>query len=136
MEARKINNDYRKVAERLISKKPELAYIKDSSVKVIYLESDAAKKADKDKVILGECERVQSKNQWAIDADFTITVYTPNIIGMSRKQIEILLFHELLHIGIDWNDNGECFYVRKHDLEDFKIIIDKYGTDWAKVTTD
>ena len=132
MEHRSINDKYRAIAENLINTMPELEYIKDSSVQITYLESDTPKKADKDKVVLGECEKVQSKNRWAIEADFTITLYGPNLIGLSEKQMEIVLFHELLHIGIDWGEEGEVYYVRKHDLEDFKIIIDKYGTDWAK----
>ena len=133
MEHRKINENYRQIAERLIDTEIELAYIKDSSVKVTYLESDAAKKADKDKVVLGECEKVQAKNKWAIESDFTITLFEPNLIGLSEKQIEIVIFHELLHIGIDYGDDGEVYSCRKHDLEDFKIIIDRFGTDWAKV---
>lgn len=133
MENRKINDGYRAIAEKLISTEPELAYIKDSSVKITYLESDLPKKADKDKLVLGECEKVQSKNQWAIDSDILITLYEPNIMGMSEEQLNIVLFHELLHIGIDYGDNGEVYYIRKHDLEDFKVIIDRYGTDWAKV---
>ena len=93
-----------------------------------------SKKNGPDKLILGECEKVASKNQWAISADFTITVYTSNVLGMSEDQIKILLFHELLHVGIDQGADGEETYsVKKHDLEDFKIIIDKYGTDWAAV---
>lgn len=132
MEHRSINDKYRAIAENLINTQPELVYIKDSSVKITYLESDTPKKADKDKVVLGECEKVQSKNRWAIEADFTITLYEPNLIGLSDRQLEIVMFHELLHIGIDWGENGEAYYIRKHDLEDFKVIIDKYGTDWAK----
>lgn len=133
MENRKINDGYRAIAEKLISTEPELAYIKDSSVKITYLESDLPKKADKDKLVLGECEKVQSKNQWAIDSDILIILYEPNIMGMSEEQFNIVLFHELLHIGIDYGDNGEVYYIRKHDLEDFKVIIDRFGTDWAKV---
>lgn len=133
MEVRKINDNYRQIAEDLIATEKELAYIKDSSVTVTYLESDAAKKDGKERLVLGECEKVQSKNRWAISTDFTITVFEPNIAGMSEEQIRIVLFHELLHIGIDWNDSGECYYIKKHDLEDFKYIIDRYGTDWAKV---
>lgn len=132
MEHRTLNENYQQIAEQLISNEPELAYIKDSNVKITYLESDSAKKADKDKLVLGECEKVQSKNRWAIPCDFTITLFEPNLIGLSDRQIEIVLFHELLHIGIDWGENGECYYVRKHDLEDFKAIIDRFGTDWAK----
>lgn len=133
MDNRKINNEFKSIAEQLIENEPELAYIKDSSVKITYLESDLPKRADKDKIVLGECEKVQCKNHWAIESDFTITLFEPNLTGLSEEQIKIVLFHELLHIGIDWNDNGECYYVRKHDLEDFKAIIDRYGTDWAKV---
>ena len=132
MEHRSINDKYRSIAEHLIDTQTELAYIKDSSVKITYLESDAAKKADKDKIVLGECEKVQAKNRWAIESDFTITLYEPNLIELSDRQLEIVLFHELLHIGIDWGENGEVYYIRKHDLEDFKIIIDRFGTDWAK----
>ena len=133
MEHRIVKEEYKQIAGRLIDTVPELAYIKDSNVKIAYLESDQAKKVDKDKLVLGECEKVQSKNRWAIDYDFTITLFEPNLYGLSAKQIEIVLFHELLHVGIDYGETGEVYSVRKHDLEDFKIIIDKYGTDWAKV---
>lgn len=132
MEHRKINDNYKAVAEDLIETEPELSYIKDSSVKITYLESDSAKKADKDKLVLGECEKVAAKNRWAITSDFTITLYQPNLIGLSPEQIRIVLFHELLHIAIDYDtESNEVYSVRKHDLEDFKIIIDKYGTDWS-----
>jgi len=131
VENRKINDEYRKIALNLIQTEKELEYIKDSCVRVVFLESDLPKKADKEKLVLGECEKIPSKNQWAINYDFAITVYEPNIYGMSKKQIEILLFHELLHIGIDYGDNGEVYSVRKHDLEDFKIIIDRFGTEWS-----
>ncbi len=130
----KINKNYERIAQELIENTPELEYIKNSRAPITYLESDASKKNGSEKLILGECEKVASKNQWAISADFTITVYTNNVIGMSEEQIKILLFHELLHVGIDYGtDSGEIYSVKKHDLEDFKIIIDKYGTDWATV---
>ncbi len=134
MEHRQINKNYEKIANELIKNTVELEYIKNSHARITYLESDSSKKNGLDKLVLGECEKVASKNQWAINADFTITVYTNNVIGMSEEQIKILLFHELLHIGIDYaTDGGEVYSVKKHDLEDFKIIIDKYGTDWAAV---
>ena len=47
------------------------------------------------------------------------------------------MFHELLHVGIEPGPEGsEIYSVRKHDLEDFKLIIDKYGTEWSKTATD
>ena len=134
MEHRVINENYKAIAENLIETEAELLYIKDSRVRIAYLESDQSKKADKDKLVLGECEKVAAKNRWAIDYDFTITLFKNNLIGLSEEQIEIVLFHELLHVGIEPGADGDEIYnVRKHDLEDFKIIIDKYGTDWAKI---
>lgn len=134
MEHRQINENYRRIAEQLIDTESELAYIKGSDVKITYLESDANKKADKEKIVLGECEKVAAKNKWAITSDFTITLFKNNLIGLSQEQIKIVLFHELLHIAIDVGSEGEEVYsVRKHDLEDFKIIIDKFGTEWSKV---
>ena len=137
MEHRLINENYKAIAEHLIETEPNLLYIKDSRVRIAYLESDQSKKADKDKLVLGECEKVAAKNRWAIDYDFTITLFKNNLIGLSEEQIEIVLFHELLHVGIEPGmDGDEIYSVRKHDLEDFKIIIDKYGTDWAKIAKD
>ena len=134
MEHRVINENYKAIAEHLIETEVDLAYIKDSRVRIAYLESDQSKKADKDKLVLGECEKVAAKNRWAIDYDFTITLFKNNLIGLSETQVEIVLFHELLHVGIESGADGDEIYsVRKHDLEDFKIIIDKYGTDWAKI---
>ena len=132
MEHRSINDNYRAIAEDLIEKEPELSYIKNSRVRIAYLESDQAKKADKDKLVLGECEKVAAKNKWAINYDFTITLFKNNLIGLSPAQIKIVLFHELLHVGIEPGpEDDEIYSVRKHDLEDFKIIIDRFGTEWS-----
>lgn len=133
MEHRQINKNYEEIAQELIDNEPELAYIKDSRVKIAFLESDQSKKADKDKLVLGECEKVAAKNKWAINYDFTITLFRNNLIGLTLDQIRIVLFHELLHVGIETGADGDEIYsVVKHDLEDFKTIIDRFGTDWAK----
>ncbi len=133
MEHRQINHNYEEIAQELIDNEPELAYIKNSQVKIAFLESDQSKKADKDKLVLGECEKVAAKNKWAINYDFTITLFRNNLIGLTLDQIRIVLFHELLHVGIEQGpDETEIYSVRKHDLEDFKIIIDRFGTEWAK----
>lgn len=133
MEHRIINDNYKRLAEELIGSEQELKYIKDSRVKITYLESDQNKKSG-DKLVYGECEKVQAKNKWAITCDFTITLFKNNCIGMSQEQIKMLLFHELLHIGIEAGPEGsELYKITPHDLEDFKVIIDKYGTDWAKI---
>ena len=126
MENRNIAEEYQEIAQRLINERKELEYIKNSNVQIICLRSDRAKKTG-DMIVHGECEKVPAKYKWSVPCDFTITIYEPNIVEFSDKQVEILMFHELLHVGI----NEDCYYVKKHDLEDFKLIIDLYGTDWS-----
>ena len=131
METREKSAVFEEIAQKLIDTAPELAYIKNSQVRIVYLVSNQAKKAGA-KVVHGECEKIPAKYRWAIPADFSITLFAPNNEHMSEHQLEILLFHELLHIGIDEaDDGGESYNIIPHDLEDFKTIIDKYGTEWS-----
>ena len=131
MDSRRVNKTYAEIGQGLINTEPELAYIKDSNVSIIYLSSDHAKKS-KEKKTCAQCEKVADKYKWGIPCDFTITVFEPNVVRFTDDQIRILLFHELLHIGIEIKDNTESYYTRPHDLEDFKLIINKFGTDWDK----
>ena len=131
MERREKSTYFENIANKLIDTTPELAYIKNSQVKIVYLVSNQAKKTGA-RMIHGECEKIPAKYRWAIPADFSITLFAPNNEHMSETQLEILLFHELLHIGIEAADDGtENYSVIPHDLEDFKTIIDKYGTEWS-----
>ncbi len=133
MENRHISEEYAEIAARIIEEEDSLADIANSQATIVYLSSDYAKKG-KDKLVFGECEKVQDKNKWAIPCDFTITIYEPNCVDFSPEQIRILLFHELLHVGIEYKDDGsEAYSVKPHDYEDFKIITDRYGTEWAQV---
>lgn len=127
MDTRTINEHYAEIGAELIKKKPLLRKIEDTSI--VYL-SSTLKKRSADKIIKAQCEKISEKYKWSIPCDFTITVFEPNCIGMSEKQMEILIYHELLHIKIDEDGN---YSVRPHDLEDFRVIIDEYGVDWDKV---
>lgn len=131
METREKNAYFESLAQKLIDTEPELEYIRNSKARIIYLASNQAKKSG-NKVTHGECEKIPAKYRWAIPGDFTITLFSPNNEHMSEAQLEILLFHELLHIGIETDaTGGENYSIVPHDLEDFKTIIDKYGTEWS-----
>jgi len=59
--------------------------------------------------------------------------FTPCVEGFTDKQKRILIFHELLHVGVDADEDGcEKYRTVPHDLEDFKLIIDRFGVDWDK----
>lgn len=125
MDSRHISEQYTELAKQVIEENPELEYLRTAPVTIIFLASTHKKKG-KGKSVYGQCEKVQEKNKWGIPADFTITIFEPNVAGMTEEQLKILLFHELLHVGRDYES------ITPHDLEDFKIIVDRYGVDWAK----
>lgn len=133
MENRLIREEYAEMAKKIIEEEPMLTDIANSQATIIYLASDYAKMS-KGRAVCGECEKVADKNKWAIPCDFTITVFEPNCVGFTEEQMRILLFHELLHVGIEYLEDGsEKYTVKPHDYEDFKVIIDRYGTEWNKV---
>lgn len=136
MDTRQISEEYTQIAKELIDTEAELEYIKNSNVQIIYLASQH-KKVGNHKKILGQCEKIAEKYKWGIPCDFTITVFEPNIEGFTDEQVRMLLFHELLHVGIETTADGEESYsIVPHDLEDFKTIIKKYGTDWNRVNNE
>ena len=132
-EKRHLNEEYAEIAQALIDSEEALQYIKESQVSIAYLSSDL-KKRDSGRIVHAQCELVSDKYKWGIPADFMITVFDPNVLGFSDEQMKILIFHELLHIHIDYKDGEEKYSTNPHDLEDFKYIIDRFGTDWSRVT--
>jgi hypothetical protein len=133
MDTRRINEEYTAIGNDLIQTEDALQHIRNSNVQIIYLSSEH-KKTGSHKIIHAQCEKVAEKYKWGIPCDFTITVFEPNVVDFTDEQIRILIFHELLHIGIEVDDDGEEHYsCVPHDLEDFKLIIDRFGTEWDKV---
>ncbi len=129
-ESRSINEEYSKIGMELIKSEELLSDIRQSEATIIYLSSDKEKKS-KNKLVLGECEKINSKYKWAIPCDFTITIYEPNVIALTDEQMRILIFHELLHVGIEFlGDGSEKYSVKPHDIEEFRAIIDRFGIDW------
>lgn len=136
MDNRNINEHYAEIGMDLINTEDALVDIANSQATIIYLSSEH-KKITSGKKILGQCEKVADKYKWGIPCDFTITIFEPNVEGMTEEQLRMLIFHELLHVGIEYNVDGtETYSVKPHDLEDFKLIIDRFGTDWSKVDED
>lgn len=118
------------MARRLIRTMPELSYIADSEVRIAYLTSELEKRKG-NKAVLGQCEKIPEKYKWRLPYDFMITVFLPNIERLSQEQLKILLFHELLHVGIEVDGNEEKYSIREHDYEEFREIIARYGLEWS-----
>ena len=130
---RQINETYAKIGAELVDTEDALIDIRNSQATIVYLSSTQEKK-EKGKAVLGQCEKIQDKYKWGIPADFTITLFEPNIEGKSPEAIRRIILHELLHVGITFNEDGtETYGIRPHDVEDFKYMIDTFGTDWSEV---
>lgn len=133
MDRRTVNERYAEIARELIDNEPELQDIKNSQATIVYLSSEHAKKSD-GKIVHGQCEKIAEKYKWGLPCDYTITIFEPNVEKFTEEQMKILLFHELLHIDIVFNPDGtETYSLKGHDLEDFKLIIDRYGTEWSEI---
>lgn len=133
MDSRTQKTEYEIIARQLIKKRKLLQNIRKSNVRIAYLESDhELKKAGK--VVYGQCEKIAEKYKWSIPYDFTITLFTPNIERLTEKQIEIVIYHELLHVGVEFDGNEEIYSIVPHDIEDFSAIIKRYGLNWGRVS--
>lgn len=134
-EVRTISEEYEKIGMELIEKHPALEELnrfkKTQRIKLIFLESTKEKKSTLGKVY-ADCEKIADSKRWAIDADFVITVYKPNVVIFSEAQLKILLLHELMHIGIGLTEKGDLKkYLVPHSVQDFRYILEKYGLDWS-----
>ena len=124
------NRKYLYIAKKLIRTLPEFADMVESDVRIAYLSSYKAKVRNH-KVIFAECHKVDDKYSWCCKYDFFIVVYEPNVEDFTDEQKEILIRHELHHVGIDYDGEEIKYYVVPHDVEEFWEIINQHGLKWS-----
>jgi len=117
--------ELRKLANKVIKEK--IPWIREDKISIGFCYSDQEKKKGKNRRVYAECHKVPAIYKTWLRYDFVIVFYEPNTLLMDEKQLEILMEHELRHIGI--TTNGEL-YIEPHDIEEFRSIIDNYGLDW------
>jgi hypothetical protein len=84
------------------------------------------------KVILATAEAVSAKYNYLTGLNFIISVYDKAWEVMVDQEKGALLDHELNHCFVGEDKNGEPVYkIIPHDVEDFRVIIDRYGAGWA-----
>ena len=131
-ETRYVSKEYARIAQDLIATEPELEHLEDCPFTIVYLGSDATPTSN-GRIIHGKCEKVPDKFKWGVPADVTITIYDGNVDGFTPQQLRILIFHELLHVGIT-PDGEPC--LNPHDTEDFAVILDRFGAHWSEPKPD
>lgn len=126
-----VSDELRELGEKVIAKRPELSIIREFDVKVGYVLSYKAKKAD-GKIIAADCQKVTGSHLAFLPFDFVVTFYEPNMDYMTENQKKILMLHELKHIGI----GPRGLRIEPHDIEDFRSILFTYGLGWNEFNND
>lgn len=121
----KKDNDLAELGKKVIESHPELEALQYCRIGYLYADKE---KNVKNKTVYADTEKLSDKMKALVPLDFVITFYEPSCRNLTPDRMEILMYHELRHVGYDATD-GTCS-ILPHDLEDFKDIVDKYGTDW------
>jgi hypothetical protein len=116
--ALELADEYKDIAQRLIDKYPENFGNFDINQMLFLKENSKSPKK------YAEIKKVTAPYTFMTSIKFIITVYEPCVCAMNDAQIHLLIMHELMHIDEDFNK------LKKHDLEDFKVLIAKYGAAW------
>lgn len=112
------------LAEAIINKFPELAFINSYGIKIGYVLSYEKKSGEK--ITYADCRKVNTVYQSYLPFDFIITFYQYNTEILNENQLKVLMLHELKHIQV----TTKGMSVKPHDIEDFKDIIIEYGLNW------
>lgn len=123
-----MSEKYFEIGNAVMQAVPELRWIIDAGISIGYMACFKEKK-NGPKTVLGECIRVQDLYSPFCPFDFLIVIYEKNIIGLNDNQIKVLLWHELKHVG--WNFEKDHAEIVPHDVEEFYSIIDRFGSRWS-----
>ena len=127
--------EYEELGRAIIDALPELWFIRDAEIRIGFLKSWKEKKTGR-RLVYGECIRPTELYQDLLGYDFLIVIYEANAAALTLDQKKILMWHELLHVGID-DDSGEPKYViNPHDREEFDSIISRAGIRWDEPGAD
>lgn len=110
----RIDNSLKELAKKIINQ-AKLSWIDIESIEFVFRDKiSKSKYADIRKVVFPTNLYTNKK--------YIISVYR-SFNELDEKRKYIVLLHELLHIG-------EKDKMIKHDVEDFSVILEKYGIKW------
>ena len=135
-----MKNDYKATKEwdedliDLIETEPSLGKIRHWAIRIQIVYSEKPK-TSKGKPVIAAIERVPDLYREVTLLDYIIVVHKPCLEGLSREQVRIAIFEQLLKVDIDEEADGSDVHemaLKGYDYEGFKEIIDRYGSEWAK----
>ena len=109
---------------------PDLA-----SINIGYLFRDAAP-ISRGRITMGVCVKVDDRNYVYGGKDVIIEVGRDVWDVLDSELREVLIDHELNHVGVELDEKGNPVltnnsrpkvFIKPHDIEEFGVIIDRYG---------
>lgn len=122
-----VSDDVREIGERVM-KRHDPNGLADTPAEIEYVKVYPAIS----KTTVARCMKVSPEHRLLSGFHYVVEVSGDVWDKLEEGTQEVLMEHELLHANPVMNDkNGEWEYkLRKHDYEDFSVIIQKYGIDW------
>lgn len=92
------------------------------------------KRTNKPGFHFAEVRKVPQSFRAYIPHDVILTVFYPDFTMLSPNAQLVCLYHELLHIG--WNYDDGCIKLEDHNIKDFHIILKTFGIDWNSLSNE
>lgn len=99
-----------------------------SGCRLAVLYCDKAKKS-RGRTVFADTKKMNEMVSMMTGFDFVITFYA-DVEYLSEAAMDILIKHELKHIGYESRGGNVVKKIVPHDVEDFREIVDEYGIDW------
>ena len=127
--------EWEEMAAELINNDELLVIQNAMNIKVVCVLSETMKKDSHKNPIYAEAEKIPPKFKWATNADAMITIYENNMTTFNEKKRKIALLRELLKITVDEDTGDRKVIIGDYDLQDFRSVVNRYGTDWDQAPT-
>jgi len=124
------SDSIREIGEGIIKAvKYNLRELATYRIRISYLWGKAEKKKN-GRIVFGECIRESGRTAFFAECDYTIVIYAGSIRDycLTNWQMQALVYHELRHVLIDIDDDGEvALKIIGHDVEMFYDEIRHFG---------
>jgi predicted metallopeptidase len=82
---------------------------------------------------VAKCIKASKELKHFANIDYIIEISKTVFDKVTTETQELIMFHELLHILLTTNKEGDLVNkIMPHDIQDFSTIIKKNGVDWIK----
>lgn len=122
----KLDDNLKALGDSVIRKYPRFAHLSSDDCRIAYQLCGDQRKHN-GKAVYADTEKIKDKLKAIIPYDFVITFYEPFTSGLSQEKLEMLMYHELEHVGFK---GVGSYYIVPHDIEDFRDVVSQWGLDW------